>query len=128
MVKVFCAPPPPTSASASECWEFYAIPTDKAIFTAKKSLDVFSLKSRTSYIFLAPMLKPPKSYETPGPSAWLKLAPPPYFFVGVNFTYPHYNVIAPTPTPTIDEQSLIEQNVKGYLITRDPILYTSCQG
>ena len=27
----------------SECWEFYAIPTARVIFTAKTSLDVFSL-------------------------------------------------------------------------------------
>ena len=27
----------------SECWRFYAVPTARVIFTAKTSLDVFSL-------------------------------------------------------------------------------------
>ena len=35
----------------SECWRFYAIPTAKVIFTAKTSLDVFSLSQEQVWNF-----------------------------------------------------------------------------
>ena len=35
----------------SECWMFYAIPTTKVIFTAKTSLDVFSLSQEQLWTF-----------------------------------------------------------------------------
>ena len=35
----------------SECWVFYAVPTDRVIFTAKTSLDVFSLSSEQVWTF-----------------------------------------------------------------------------
>ena len=35
----------------SECWRFYAVPTAKVIFTAKTSLDVFSLSQEQVWTF-----------------------------------------------------------------------------
>ena len=35
----------------SECWIFYAVPTARVIFTAKTSLDVFSLSLEQVWTF-----------------------------------------------------------------------------
>ena len=35
----------------SECWVFYAVPTARVIFTAKTSLDVFSLSPEQVWTF-----------------------------------------------------------------------------
>ena len=35
----------------SECWVFYAVPTARVIFTAKTSLDVFSLSGEQVWTF-----------------------------------------------------------------------------
>ena len=35
----------------SECWRFYAVPTARVIFTAKTSLDVFSLGRKQVWTF-----------------------------------------------------------------------------
>ena len=35
----------------SECWMFYAVPTARAIFTAKTTLDVFSLRRENVWTF-----------------------------------------------------------------------------
>ena len=37
--------------SVSECWMFYAVPTARVIFTAKTSLDVFSLSGEQVWTF-----------------------------------------------------------------------------
>ena len=37
----------------SECWMFYAVPTARVIFTAKTSLDVFSLSQEQVWTFSA---------------------------------------------------------------------------
>ena len=34
----------PWGNRVSECWMFYAVPTARVIFTAKTSLDLFSLR------------------------------------------------------------------------------------
>ena len=35
----------------SECWMFYAVPTARVIFTAKTSVDVFSLRQEHVWTF-----------------------------------------------------------------------------
>ena len=35
----------------SECWEFYTLPTARVIFTAKTSLDIFSLRREQVWTF-----------------------------------------------------------------------------
>ena len=35
----------------SECWRFYAVPTARVIFSAKTSLDVFSLSREKVWTF-----------------------------------------------------------------------------
>ena len=39
--------------SVSECWMSYAVPTARVIFTAKTSLDVFSLTRQQVWTFYA---------------------------------------------------------------------------
>ena len=38
-------------SGVSECWVFYAVPTARVIFTAKTSLDVFSLSREQVWTF-----------------------------------------------------------------------------
>ena len=39
------------SLGLSECWEFYAVPIARVIFTVKTSLDVFSLRREQVWTF-----------------------------------------------------------------------------
>ena len=43
--------PLPLKWEISKCWMFYAVPTARDIFTAKKSLDIFSLRQEQVWTF-----------------------------------------------------------------------------